>query len=71
MVFFRELVSARAWLAVIHHVVGVCAGCVLAFLVASVAGGLVGLPLALVGLPLLVRGLGRPVRAGPVRRHAG
>ncbi|HEX6451554.1 MAG TPA: sensor domain-containing protein [Trebonia sp.] len=57
MVLFRELVSARAWLAVIHHMVGVCAGCVLAFLVASVAGGLVGLPFALIGLPLLGLGL--------------
>lgn len=57
MVLFRELVSARAWLAVIHHLAGVCAGCVLAFLVASVAGGLAGLPFALAGLPLLGLGL--------------
>jgi signal transduction histidine kinase len=53
MFLFRELVSARAWLAMIHHVAGACAGCVLAFIVASVACGLAGLPFALIGLPLL------------------
>jgi signal transduction histidine kinase len=57
MVLLRELVSARAWLAVIHHLVGVCVGCVLAATAAAVAGGIVGLPLALVGLPLLGLGM--------------
>jgi signal transduction histidine kinase len=57
MVLLRELVAARAWLAVIHHLAGACVGCVLAFMVAAVAGGVVGLPLALVGLPILGLGL--------------
>jgi hypothetical protein len=57
MVLFRELVAARAWLAVIHHLVGACVGCVLAFTVAVIAGGVVGLPFALVGLPVLGLGL--------------
>jgi hypothetical protein len=80
MVLFRELVAARAWLAVIHHLVGACVGCVLAFTVAVVAGGVVGLPFALVGLPVLGLGLritgrlarpARPAGAHTVRRHPG
>jgi signal transduction histidine kinase len=57
MLLLRELVSARAWLAVIHHVAGVLTGVLLAFCAACVAAGLAGLPLALLGLPLLGFGL--------------
>jgi hypothetical protein len=57
MLLLRELVCARAWLAVIHHVAGVLTGVLLAFCAAFVAAGLAGLPLALLGLPLLGLGL--------------
>jgi signal transduction histidine kinase len=57
MVLLRELVSARAWLAVIHHLAGVCVGCVLALTVGAVAAGIAGLPFALLGLPLLGLGM--------------
>jgi signal transduction histidine kinase len=57
MLLLRELVSARAWLAVIHHVAGVLTGALLVFCAACVAAGVAGLPLALLGLPLLGLGL--------------
>jgi signal transduction histidine kinase len=54
MALLRELVSARAWLAFIHHTAGLCVGGVAAAVVVfGVGGGAVGLPFALIGLPLL------------------
>jgi len=54
MLLFRELTSARTWLAFIHHLAGVCVGLPLAFVVVSgVGGGAAGLLFALAGLPLL------------------
>ncbi|HSZ38508.1 MAG TPA: sensor domain-containing protein [Trebonia sp.] len=54
MVPFRELVSARTWLAYIHHLLGVAVGFAAgAAVLAGVAAGLLGLPLALAGVPLI------------------
>ncbi|HEV3379575.1 MAG TPA: sensor domain-containing protein [Trebonia sp.] len=54
MFLIRELVSARTWLAYIHHLVGVAVGFAAAWIVlAGIAGSLAGLPFALIGLVVL------------------
>jgi signal transduction histidine kinase len=54
MVPFRELVSARTWLAYIHHLLGVAVGVAAgALLLAGVGAAIIGLPLALAGVSLI------------------
>jgi len=54
MFLIRDLVSPRAWLALIHHLVGVFVGLVICvLLVTGFALGFGLIPLALVGLPVI------------------
>lgn len=54
MFLIRDLVSARAWLAMVHHLAGVFTGLVICFvIVIGFALGFGLLPLALLGLPVL------------------
>jgi signal transduction histidine kinase len=54
MYLVRDLVSARTWLALIHHLIGLLIGSAVIFIVAfGIAFGFGAIPLALAGLPLL------------------
>ncbi|MGD0701558.1 MAG: sensor domain-containing protein [Trebonia sp.] len=54
MYLVRDLVSARTWLALIHHLAGLLVGFVVIFIVVFGLGfGIATAPLALVGLPLI------------------
>lgn len=54
MVPFRELVSARTWLAYIHHLIGIAVGAVAAGLVlAGIGAAMAGMPFALIGFPVI------------------
>ena len=54
MYLLRDLVSARTWLALVHHLVGLLIGSVVIFIVVFGIGfGIGAIPFALVGLPLL------------------
>jgi len=54
MFLIRDLVSARTWLALVHHLTGIFTGLVAFTLaVGGLAFGFAGIPFALVGLPVL------------------
>jgi signal transduction histidine kinase len=54
MFLLRDLVSARTWFALIHHLAGLFLGCAAIFVVTFGLGfGIGSLPAALIGLPLL------------------
>ena len=77
MYLIRDLVSARTWLAFIHHIVGVIIGLAAFFTVVTLMTLSVGAAAADAGrLPGLravaaAPGLARPVRAGAIRVPAG
>jgi len=53
MFLLRDLVSARTWLALIHHLVGLFLGCAAIFVVTFGLGFGVGMVVLLVGVPVL------------------
>jgi signal transduction histidine kinase len=65
MALFRELISARAWLAFVHHLVGLLTGALMVAAVGCALGSAIALPIALITAPVL--GLALRVLGGLAR----